>query len=86
MLTKDRQPAKKSLSGEVLEKIQQEKIKPKPKWEFTLKNIILGAVFSLSVIIGSLISSVLIYMLVNSDWDLHHYIGHSLLKLFFIIY
>ena len=67
---------KKSISKKILQKIRKEQIKPKPKWEFLLKNYVFWGAFILSIIVGGLASSVAIFRLVNNDWDIMHKLGH----------
>ncbi len=53
----------KNLSQKVLETIKNKHIKPKPRWEFLLKNSAIWTVFVLSILVGSLASSVIIFLL-----------------------
>jgi len=65
---------------DILEKIEEKKIKPKPKWEFLLKNYIIWIFGVLSLIIGSLAVSVIIYMLRHNDWEIYENVTNSLLE------
>lgn len=64
---------------EILEKIEEKKIKPKPKWEFFLKNYLLWIFGVLSLVIGSLAVSIIIYMLLHNDWQVYKSIHDNLL-------
>lgn len=75
---------KNSISNQALKEIKEKKIKPKPRWEFTLKNILFGAAFILSIMIGSIATSVMIYMIRNNDWDLRKFVHPSFLGFVFI--
>ena len=55
----------------ILEKIKEAHIKPKPKWEFLLKNYVIWAFFALTITIGSLATGVIIFMVSHTDWR-HH--------------
>lgn len=63
-------------SGEkILEKIKQAHIKPKPRWEFLLKNCVIWALFIISILIGSLSFGIMIFMFKNNC--LQHFINTS---------
>lgn len=53
----------------ILEKIKEEHIKLKPKWEFLLKNYVIWALFVVAIIIGSLAFGVMIFMVFHTDWQ-----------------
>lgn len=50
------------LSQKVLEQIQKEHIKPKPRWEFLLKDYVIWGLFVIVIAIGSVSVSVIIFM------------------------
>ena len=56
---------------EILEKIKKDHIKPKPRWEFLLKNYIIWAGFIITILIGSLATGVMIFMVSHTDWQYH---------------
>lgn len=61
----------RTISQEVLEKIQAGKITPKPKWQFLLKDsVVWGAGFT-CVLVGALSTAVIIHMVTTSDFDLY---------------
>jgi hypothetical protein len=64
-------------SQKILEKIKEEKIKPTPKWHFLLKNYFIWAAFAISVLIGSLSFSVILYILTDSNWDIYKYLDKN---------
>ena len=68
----------KDISKDILNKIKEEDIKPKSKCSFIAKNVIFWAVFVLTLILGSLSTSIAIFMLRNNYWELHQKIGQSL--------
>jgi hypothetical protein len=70
----------KDLGKNVLEKIKEEKIQPKPKWIFSVKDLIFWAVFTISLILGSISTSLIIFILRGNDWDLYERLGHGLFK------
>ena len=56
-----------SLEKRILEKIKKEKIKPKSKWYFIIKNSFFFSIFIISIILGSLSFSVLFYIFSNNQ-------------------
>ena len=66
------------LSQEVIQKIKDKKILPRPKWKFVLKNYFIWIFGIISLVIGSLAMAVIIYMIRNNDWDLHERLSGSL--------
>ncbi|MFH0840921.1 MAG: hypothetical protein V1865_03015 [bacterium] len=71
-------------SKTILEKIKEEKIKPKSRWEFLLKDYFVWIVSIIFLIVGGLSVSVIIYLLNNNDWDLYKNISHSFLGFLFL--
>lgn len=65
---------------EIFEKIEEKKIRPRPKWEFSLRNYIMWLFGFLSLAIGSLAVSVIIYMLLHNDWEVYEKINDNLLE------
>lgn len=59
-----------SLSQQVLEKIKNNNLKPKPKWEFLVKEYLIWALAVVSLIVGSMSFAVIIFMTTNDNWDL----------------
>ncbi len=72
------------LSVKILETIKEEKITPKPRWTFLLKNYVIWIMCAIALFIGGLATSATIFMIRNNDWDLHRQMGHSLFKFIFI--
>lgn len=56
----------KSLNNKILEKIQQEQIQPKPKWQFTLKEIALWVGTGISLVLASVAAGSFIFQSVNA--------------------
>jgi len=57
-----------NLSKNVLEQIREEHLKPKPRWEFIMKNYFFWLFFALFAIAGSIAVSVTIFMITDHDW------------------
>ena len=56
---------------EILEKIKKDHIRPKPRWEFLLKNYVIWAAFAVTILVGSLATGVMIFMVSHTDWQYH---------------
>lgn len=59
-----------TLSEKVLEKIEKEKIKPFPRILFLLKEYSVWILFAITLLVGGLSTSVLIFVFKNNDWDM----------------
>ena len=59
------------ITKKVLEKIKKEEIKPEAKWKFLLKDYFVWALFALSIIVGALAVSVIIFGIKISDWGMY---------------
>lgn len=69
--------SKKDLSKSVLDKIKKEHLKPKPKWEFLLKDYVFWGLFGICIIIGGMVASMMIFKVYIHDWELHKPLGES---------
>lgn len=67
-----------NLENKILEKIQEQDIKPLPKTYFVVKNILLWILWIMNVIVGALAFSVTEHMIVNNDWDMYKYVSDNL--------
>ncbi|MDD4333151.1 MAG: hypothetical protein PHT51_03495 [Patescibacteria group bacterium] len=59
---------KKNISQTVLDKIKEYHIKPRPRWEFLLKNYFIWSLGAFALILGGLAVSVIIFMFSGDDW------------------
>lgn len=59
------------LGKNILEKIKENHLKPKPRWEFLLKNYVMWAIFIIAILIGSQATGVIIFMAKHTDWQYH---------------
>jgi len=57
----------KKFEEDFLHKIQNDKITPKPKWQFLLKNSIIWGLGAFSLILGSISMSLIYFMISNED-------------------
>jgi len=65
------------ISKEILEKIKDDKITPRPKWEFLMKDYVIWSLFVVVLILGGFASSVIIFVLTDQDWDIYKYMHKS---------
>jgi hypothetical protein len=65
------------LCDKVLHKIKEEKISPKPRWHFLLRDCFLWLAFAVSVIVGSLAFCVIFTITLNNDWDIYDRLGRT---------
>lgn len=67
-----------NISNQVLERIKD--TKPKPRWQFLLRDYGVWVLGVLSLILCSLSFSVVLFMLTNNDWDIYSEINNNFLK------
>lgn len=72
------------ISEKILDKIKQQHITPKPKWQFLLKDYLVWIMFVIATIIGSLSIGVIIYLLTDFDWTVYQYLHESFFEYFVI--
>lgn len=58
-----------SLKNKILDTIEEKEITPKPEWRFTLHSVLLWLSIGLSVLLGGLALSIIIFFSLNGDWD-----------------
>ena len=68
------------LKSKVLEKIKEDKIEPKPRWQISLKNYVIWSAFGSAVIIGAVSFCVILDVLLDNDWDIFKYASDSPLQ------
>jgi len=73
----------KKITKKILQKIKQEKIKPRPKFIFILKNLLFWFFFIISIILGGKIFAFLIFIFQSGDFDIF-WRSENFLKLFFL--
>lgn len=60
---------------EILQKIKEENVKPTPKWHFIFKSYFVWIAFGLSIIIGSLATSVAVHIIATNDLSIAPRLG-----------
>jgi len=73
------------LSDRILREIKEKKVAPKPKMFFLLKNYSVWALFVLSIIVGGIAFLIILFNLINSDWDVYKYLGSGYFQYIFLI-
>ncbi|MCF6276294.1 MAG: hypothetical protein L3J07_00430 [Candidatus Magasanikbacteria bacterium] len=76
---------KENLSKKVLDKIKEEDLKPISKSSFLLKNSILWIFGGLTMILGAVAVSVIIFILTTQEWSIYKQIGDGFFKFFFLV-
>lgn len=59
-----------NISKNILEKIENDQVKPKPKWQFLLMHILLIVVFLACLLVGGAMMGLIFLKINNVDWDL----------------
>lgn len=70
--------------NKLLAKIKEEKISPKPRWQFLLKNYVVWSVGLISLIIGAIAVSVMIYLFKFNDWEIYEQTRKTFLEFFIL--
>ena len=70
--------------NKLLAKIKQEKINPKPRWQFLLKNYTVWFAGILSLLIGAAAISVMIYLFRFNDWEIYDQTKKTFLEFFIL--
>jgi hypothetical protein len=69
---------KKDIGKKVLERIEEEQVKPYSKWRFVFHRSVMWSLFATSLLLGSLASGVVLFRLTHADWDLCMHLEHSI--------
>ena len=71
---------KQSLSEKVLAVIKEKKIQRKARWTFLLRDYVVRIFGLISLFVGGMAFSVIIYMMRNNSWEEYSYAGDSFLQ------
>lgn len=69
-----------NITDKIINTIKDQNLLPKPRWRFILQRILIWVLAFLSAIFGSLAFSVMIFILVNNDWEVLKYIDRTPLQ------
>lgn len=61
----------------LINKIKDQQIKPKPRWNFTYRNMLMWMLMLLSVLAGALAFSIILFAVQQIDFDLIAHMSHS---------
>jgi len=65
---------------ELLGKIKENKLMPKPRWHFLLKDYVIWGVGAITLLVGSTAMSVTIYLVKNDDWNIYRDLDNNPIK------
>lgn len=68
------------LTDNILRAIKERGLKPKPRWEFVLRNRFIWLLATLAAILGGVAMATIIFMLRDHDWYVFKYLDRSLLQ------
>lgn len=75
-----------NLSDQVLEKIEHDKIRPKPRREILLRRSVYWILVAILLVAGSLAASVAIFSMANTEWDMWALASGSGWQYFLIVF
>lgn len=67
-------------SDKAMERIKKEQVTVLPKWRFLLKDATVWTFFALTIIIGSLGTSAMLFLITIEDWDIYRYLNKSFIE------
>lgn len=70
------------ISHKVLSKIDEEAIKPIPRYLFVARSVAMSIIIIFSMIIGIISASLIMYNAANKDWDIYKYLDQSFFVFF----
>lgn len=75
----------KNFGEELLHKIKDEKLQPKPRWQFLLKNYVVWGIGALALFLGSVSMSLIFYMSRYTDPGLYNRAGGKPWEILFLV-
>ena len=69
----------KDFSQSVLEQIREERIRPKSRWHYVLKDYVVWLAFALSIVLGSVAFSIILHFWEINDWDAYYRVNDNFL-------
>ena len=77
-------PNNAGFENKLLAKIKDQKIRPKPLWQFLLKDYVIWLAGLVALLIGAAAISVMIYLFKFNDWDIYDQTKKSFLEFFIL--
>src|SRR3989339_370052 len=74
-----------TISEKTFAAIKEQKITPKPRWEFILKDSVVWVMFSLALIVEGMLVSVTIFLFSDQDWDIYNKLDKNIVEYALII-
>ncbi len=71
-------------ADKILQKIKKDKVMPRAKWIFLLQNYLIWSFFILAILLGAIAVSVILFLLIDNDWEIRHYLRRSFISHFFL--
>lgn len=71
---------KNKFKNKILDLIKEKDISPKPKWHFLVKDYSVWFFGIVSVLVGGVASSVIIFVVINGDWQVYRFLSGSILE------
>lgn len=72
------------ISKKTLEKIKKEHMNPRPRWIFLTRHYFFWTMFVLTTLMGSIAFGMILYIIMELDWDIYDYLGLNLTQSIFI--
>jgi hypothetical protein len=72
------------ICDKVLCKIKEEKIEPKPRWQFLVKEYLKWSIFAVSVFLGGFAVSFILHRILEHDPDMHLYLHTGAIQYFLV--
>jgi len=66
-----------NIADKIIKTIKEKNIKPKPRWHFIVRQVLIWLASILSIAVGSFAFSVILFRLVNNDWEILKFINRS---------
>lgn len=73
------------ISKNILRKIDEKHIKPIPKWQFILLHVGLFVMFGFAILFGSLATSLMLFHIWTTDWEIVPRIGGGLHSIIYVL-
>jgi len=75
---------KNKLAQEVIKKIKERSVKPKPRWQFLASNYSLWFAGVVAIVMGGVSISVIIYLIKDNDWQVYEQMDDNLFSFIFL--
>jgi hypothetical protein len=72
-------------SAKLIERIKEERVKPVPRWRFTLKDSLIWLCFIACTLIGALAFSVILFAIQQADFNFLGHLSHSWFEMMLVL-